>query len=69
MLEYAMAKAAGERLCADLDASHASLRISVERLPRLPTDQTASIVPAEESSVLETMLPIVRKVQAWPRFS
>jgi nucleoside-diphosphate-sugar epimerase len=69
MLEYATAKAAGERLCADLDARHASLRISVERLPRLPTDQTASIVPVEESSALETMLPIVRKVQAWPRLS
>jgi MaoC like domain len=67
MFEYATAKAAGERLCADLDAKHASLRISVERLPRLPTDQTASFVPVEESSVLETMLPIVRKVQAWPR--
>jgi hypothetical protein len=69
MLEYATAKAAGERLCADLDATHSSLRISVERLPRLPTDQTASFVPVEESTVLETMLPIVRKVQAWPRMS
>jgi len=67
MTEYTMAKAAGEVLCADLNASQASLHVTVKRLPRLPTDQTVSIFAAETASPLETMLPIVREVQSWQR--
>lgn len=64
MTEYTMAKAAGEVLCADMNASLAPLRVIVRRLPRLPTDQTASNTVAEAALPLETMLPIIREVQA-----
>ena len=67
MTEYAMAKAAGEALCADMNVALAPLHVTVIRLPRLSTDQTASIIPVETASALETMLPIVREVQSWPR--
>jgi len=67
MTEYAMAKAAGEALCADMNLALAPSHVTVIRLPRLPTDQTASIIPVETASPLETMLPIVREVQSWPR--
>jgi hypothetical protein len=67
MTEYTMAKAAGEVLCADMNAFQAPLHLTVCRLPRLPTDQTASITAAETADPLETMLPIVREVQSWPR--
>ena len=67
MAEYAMAKAAGEVLCRELETVHESLHVTVERLPRLSTDQTASIVPLDTVSSLETMLPVVREVQSWPR--
>jgi NAD(P)-dependent dehydrogenase (short-subunit alcohol dehydrogenase family) len=67
MTEYTMAKAAGEVLCAEMNAFQAPLHVTVCRLPRLPTDQTASITPAETADPLETMLPIVREVQSWPR--
>ena len=67
MTEYAMAKAAGEVLCADINACLAPARVTVSRLPRLPTDQTASITPAEVADPVETMLPIIREVQSWPR--
>jgi hypothetical protein len=67
MTEYTMAKAAGEVLCAEMNAFQAPLHVTVCRLPRLPTDQTASITPAETAEPLETMLPIVRGVQSWPR--
>jgi hypothetical protein len=67
MTEYTMAKAAGEVLCADMNLSQAPLHVIVRRLPRLPTDQTASITAVETADPLETMLPIVREVQSWQR--
>lgn len=67
MTEYTMAKSAGEVLCADMNVSLAPLHVTVSRLPRLLTDQTASITAAETAHPLETMLPIIREVQSWPR--
>lgn len=67
MTEYAMAKAAAEMLCADMNTGLAPLRIHVKRLPRIATDQTATLVPVETASALDTMLPVVREVQSWPR--
>jgi len=67
MTEYTMAKAAGEVLCADMNVWLAPTHVTVTRLPRLPTDQTASVTPAESADPLETMLPIIREVQSWPR--
>ena len=46
MLEYAMAKAAGETLCSEMNQAWPPLRVTVDRLPRLPTDQTASVMEA-----------------------
>jgi hypothetical protein len=67
MTEYAMAKAAGEAVCADMNSALRPLRVTVRRLPGLPTDQTASITTVETPSPVETMLPIVLEVQSWPR--
>jgi len=67
MTEYTMAKTAGEVLCADMNISLAPLHVTVSRLPRLQTDQTASIAAAETADPLETWLPIIREVQSWPR--
>jgi acyl dehydratase len=64
MTEYAMAKSAGEILCARVNETFAPLRILASRLPRLATDQTASNLPVETASALETLLPLVRAVQA-----
>lgn len=64
MSEYAMAKAAGEVLCAELNASQAPMHVEVARLPRLPTDQTASITASETADPVATLLPILRKVQS-----
>jgi hypothetical protein len=64
LTEYAMAKAAGEILCEDLCAFDTGLHILVKRLPRILTDQTATVVPVESATTLETMLPIVREMMA-----
>lgn len=63
MTEYAMAKAAGEVLCKDLARFRKGLRVVVERLPRMLTDLTATVVPVETADPLDVMLPIVRRVE------
>ena len=67
MTEYTMAKAAGEVLCADMNESLAPLHVTVRRLPRLLTDQTTSVTATETADPIETMLPIIREVQSWPK--
>jgi acyl dehydratase/NAD(P)-dependent dehydrogenase (short-subunit alcohol dehydrogenase family) len=67
MTEYSMAKAAGELLCADMNVVLAPMHVTTVRLPRLPTDQTASVTRSRAADPVETMLPVVREVQSWPR--
>jgi NAD(P)-dependent dehydrogenase (short-subunit alcohol dehydrogenase family) len=62
LLEYSAAKAAGEALCGMLSAAMPGLRILVKRLPRVATDQTASIVPVAALDPVAAMLPIVREM-------
>jgi hypothetical protein len=57
MTEYAMAKAAGEIMCADLMAALPRLRIITARLPRLPTDQTAGLRNIEAIDSVASLLP------------
>jgi hypothetical protein len=64
MTEYTMAKAAGEVLCADIQSFESPGRILVRRLPRLPTDQTASLLKIETAEPISVILPIVREVYA-----
>ena len=63
MMEYAMAKAAGEMLCSYVNRFLPGLRTVIHRLPRLATDQTASVMPVETASALAVLLPIVREVE------
>ena len=67
MIEYAMAKAAGETLCSEMNLAWAPLRVAVGRLPRLPTDQTASVMETKFPSPVACLLPFVRETQSWPR--
>jgi acyl dehydratase len=67
MLEYAMAKAAGEVLCAEMNEAWAPLHVTVDRLPRLRTDQTASVIGASPPPPAGRLAPVVRETQSWPR--
>jgi NAD(P)-dependent dehydrogenase (short-subunit alcohol dehydrogenase family) len=64
LVEYSAAKAAGELACRGLDSAAANLQITVERLPRVATGQTASIVRARAADPCTVMLPIVRRLHA-----
>jgi acyl dehydratase len=58
--EYAMAKSAGEVLCADLAQAFPGLSITAPRLPRVLTDQTASALPVKTEDPVAVMLPLLR---------
>lgn len=64
MVEYAMAKIAGELLCDGINRAGGRIRVTVERLPRLLTDQTATVPPVDSGDPLEVMLPVIRRVQS-----
>lgn len=46
LAEYAAAKMAGENVCRFLEKNHPGLQIARPRLPKMATDQTASLIPA-----------------------
>jgi acyl dehydratase len=62
--EYAMAKAAGEILCEDIQAEDEDCLVFKARLPRLATDQTLSLAGGEFDDALHLLLPIARRLYA-----
>lgn len=64
MAEYAMAKSAAETLCAYINTTERNVSIVTARLPRLPTDQTASLTEIETADPMTELLPILRAVHA-----
>jgi acyl dehydratase len=66
MAEYSMAKMAGEILCSYTNRANGHIHVITDRLPRLSTDQTATLPPLKSADPLEIMLPIIRRVQSVP---
>ena len=64
MTEYTMAKAAGEVLCQDMRSFETWRHILIRRLPRLPTDQTATLYEDDQGDPVTEMLPILRAMHA-----
>jgi nucleoside-diphosphate-sugar epimerase len=64
MLEYSMAKAAGELLCAEMNRLAGEVRVVVRRLPPVLTDQTAAAVLLHKIDAFEILLPIIREMSA-----
>jgi NADP-dependent 3-hydroxy acid dehydrogenase YdfG len=64
MYEYVAAKAAGEAVVRYLLRHHSQLRIHCSRLPRLATDQTASVMPVDNKDPVRVMLAELRAMQA-----
>ena len=63
MAEYAMSKRLAEEMCSFYNQHSNLVKIVVERLPRVKTDQTATLVPFPAESAVDVMLPIVRRVE------
>jgi acyl dehydratase len=66
LLEYSAAKAAGEMLCRVLEKAHPAMRFQYPRLPRLATDQTASLLAVETEDPAVYMLGLLRKFGGRP---
>ncbi len=60
--EYAMAKSKGEGVCASLNRADKHLNIVIERLPRIYTDQTVSLLHHPTTDAVDVMLNIVRRL-------
>lgn len=60
MGEYAAAKAASEMLCRHLELNHKGLRIHTPRFDRMPTDQTANVIPVKSADPLPVVLDALR---------
>jgi hypothetical protein len=58
-----MAKAAGETLVQQLNAFLPGVHAISRRLPRIATDQTATVGVASAQDALDVLLPIVHEVQ------
>ncbi len=56
MSEYIAAKSAGEVVCASLAKAHPALCFAFPRLPRMATDQTASLLPSTNQAVLPLVM-------------
>jgi NAD(P)-dependent dehydrogenase (short-subunit alcohol dehydrogenase family) len=65
--EYAMAKMAGEILAKYLNEFTIDIGVLCRRLPRILTDQTATVGVASADNALDVMLPIVYEVQQMAR--
>ena len=65
--EYAMAKAAGEILANYVNEFISNVHVICRRLPRILTDQTATVGVASADNALDVMLPIVYDVQQMAR--
>ena len=63
MTEYAMIKAAGEILCEEMSQTEGQALAVSRRLPRMLTDQTATLARVATDDALATMLPVVKDVQ------
>jgi NAD(P)-dependent dehydrogenase (short-subunit alcohol dehydrogenase family) len=65
--EYAMAKSAGEILAKGINEFMPNIHVTWRRLPRILTDQTATVGVASAANALDVMLPIVYDVQQMAR--
>jgi NAD(P)-dependent dehydrogenase (short-subunit alcohol dehydrogenase family) len=66
MAEYAMAKAAGEQLCFEMNMTMAPLTVVLGRLPPLLTDQTAGVVATGSEPSIAALLPLIAETQRAP---
>lgn len=65
--EYAMAKMAGETLVKCINGFMSNIHVICHRLPRILTDQTATVGVASVDNALDVMLPIVYELQQMAR--
>jgi hypothetical protein len=61
MVEYAMAKAAGEVQARELNKRLKHMQVLTSRLPRMPTDQTNGLMADDRTDSLSILWPVLRQ--------
>jgi hypothetical protein len=61
--EYAMAKRSGEELCDFYNRYSGQVEILIDRLPRIKTDQTSTLMEVPAEDALQVMLPLVSRME------
>lgn len=61
-LKYVIAKQAGDALCNELARQFPKTYILSQRLPRILTDQTATVLPVRGADSLGLLLPILAEL-------
>jgi hypothetical protein len=64
MGEYMAAKSAAEAVCRFLQKAHPAIRFHCPRLPRLATDQTATLIRTDLPDPTPTLLAVLRELRA-----
>lgn len=64
LLEYAAAKAAGEVVTETMASANSWLTVVIRRLPRLPTDQTATFLPVPTEDAMSVIMDVVRAMHS-----
>jgi hypothetical protein len=62
LMEYTAAKAAGEYFCEMTSQFNPRIKVLIKRLPRLPTDQTATLIKIGTADPAQVMLRICREM-------
>ena len=61
--EYSISKRAAEEVCAFYNRYSDKVRIIIERLPAIRTDQNIALLPVALDDALKVMLPIIRRME------
>lgn len=64
LAEYAMAKRLGEELCDFYNRYSTQVEILIDRLPRIKTDQTSTLMEVPAEDAIDVMLPLVSRLEA-----
>jgi NADP-dependent 3-hydroxy acid dehydrogenase YdfG len=63
LAEYGMSKRLAEDICGFYNRNSTGIEVIVERLPRIRTDQNASLLSVPSEDPLQVMLPIVQRME------
>jgi hypothetical protein len=66
LAEYGLSKSLGESLCSFYNTHCPKVEITIERLPRIATDQTSTVTAYPAKGALEVMLPLVQVMESAP---
>ena len=61
MFEYVVAKAAGEKMCKYIEKFFPEVNLVYDRIERLATDQTVSLLPVNNQDPVPVILSILRR--------